>query len=342
MINHTILAIESSCDETAAAVYSTQQGIRSSVLFSQVPLHKMYGGVVPEIASRSHIEKINEIVTNALSEGQCTLGDLTAIAVTNTPGLPGSLLVGVCFAKSLAYAHTLPLVAVNHIEGHIASAYIEQEVPFPHICLTASGGHTSLYYVTDFGVFECIGTTQDDAAGEAFDKVAKLLDLGYPGGPTIEKFSAELGHEDFFHYPRLKMPGTNFSFSGLKTAVLYDLVNRSWYDMATKKLHATCTVDDKKRVCSSFLHCVGDILENRISHAFAQYPQAKALTFVGGVACNGYLATRLKNFAARHKKSCAIPTRKYCTDNAAMIAYVGHYKAQQEMFAPMTMDIFGN
>jgi N6-L-threonylcarbamoyladenine synthase len=338
-MQQTILAIESSCDETAAAIFTTTMGVRSSVLFSQIDLHKQYGGVVPEIASRSHIEKINGIVQGALDEAQCTLADITAIAVTNRPGLPGSLLVGLCFAKAIAYARNIKLIGVDHIEGHIASAFIENQVPFPHLCLTVSGGHTSIYYVRDFGVFECVATTVDDAAGEAFDKVAKLLELGYPGGPIIEKYARARNFHDFLAYPRLKMLGNNFSFSGLKTAVLYDLIDRGWYDPKTKKITPACNQDAQEQVCSSFLCCVGDILQERVARVFKAYPDARALTFVGGVACNTYLADRLRVWAERRHKHFFVPVRTFCTDNAAMIAYVGHYRAQRGQFADLTLDI---
>lgn len=339
MKQRTVLAIETSCDETAAAVYQTGHGVRSSVLFSQIDLHRQFGGVVPEIASRSHIEKIGPIVHEALDTAGKTLDEIDDIAVTNSPGLPGSLLVGLAYAKALAYAARKNLVAVNHIEGHIFSALIEQNVPFPHLCLTASGGHTSLYLVEDFGNYTEIGTTQDDAAGEAFDKVAKLLGLGYPGGPIIEQLAQEIGFEDRFNYPRMRHASTDFSFSGLKTAVLYDLTRRGAYDLKTKRLIAG---DDRilaQSVSSSFLVCVGDILTNRIAHAYQQYPQIKALTFVGGVACNRYLAERITIWGQENGITTFVPARKYCTDNAAMIAFVGHYRAQRGEFASFTLDM---
>lgn len=336
----TILGIETSCDETAAAVYTTESGVRSNVLFSQIALHTTYGGVVPEIASRSHIEKINTIVGEALAKAQVTLRDIDAIAVTSTPGLAGSLLIGLCFAKGIAYASNKKLIGINHLEGHAFSASIENQVPFPHLCLTASGGHTALYIIEGYGSYQLLGQTLNDAAGEAFDKIAKLLDLGYPGGPIIEKLAEAVQFEDFFHYPRLKNKDLNFSFSGLKTAVLYDLVKRGAYDLTNKKFLTPDNLILKQQVASSLLVCVADIFENRLQLALQAYPNIKAITFVGGVACNQYLKNRLEKFARTHGCLFFSPSKQYCTDNGAMIAFVGHYKAQQDKFSdPATLDI---
>ncbi len=336
----TILGIESSCDETAAAVYTTDQGLLSSVLHSQTALHMPYGGVVPEVASRSHIEKITPIVTEALSTANKKLEDIDVFAVTTKPGLAGSLLVGLCFAKAVAYTQQKPIVAVNHLEGHIASAHLENNIPFPYLCITASGGHTALYLVKNFGDFELIGQTVDDAAGEAFDKIASLIGLEYPGGPLIEKLAQKHNFEDVFHYPRMRKKGLDFSFSGLKTAVLYDLVKRGAYDLATKKILKPHDMLLKEQVASSLLVCVADIFEDRLAQALELYPQVTALSFVGGVACNNYLKERLALFAHKRKKLFFSPSKKYCTDNAAMIAFVGHYKAQKGLFAPLTLEIF--
>lgn len=338
-MNHTILAIESSCDETAAAIFDTQKGVRSSVVFSQIDLHKAYGGVVPEVASRSHIEKLHLIVDEALKKADCTLDALTGIAVTNQPGLPGSLLIGLMFAKALAFALHKPIIGVNHIEGHVFSALIDKSAPFPQLCLTASGGHTSLYYVSDYGKFECISTTLDDAAGEAFDKVAKLIGLGYPGGPLIESLAVQVGFKDFFAYPRLKHKTLDFSFSGLKTAVLYDLIDRGVYDTATKKFTACADTMLQQQIASSFLVCVGDIFIERLKKAYERYPEIRALTFVGGVACNKYLANRIQQLGVAWQLPTLVPPNYYCGDNAAMIAFVGHYKAQQGLFDDLSLDI---
>lgn len=346
-----ILGIETSCDETAVAVYHPKRGVLANCLFSQIDLHKKYGGVVPEIASRSHIEKIGTIVEQALTLAHVSLDDIDVIGVTNTPGLPGSLLVGLCFAKGLAYGASKKLIGVNHLEGHIYSACIEHQVPFPFLCLTASGGHTSLYYVRDFRNYDLVGTTLDDAAGEAFDKVAKLLELGYPGGPIIEKLATEVNFEDFFKYPRLKKKTTSFSFSGLKTAVLYDLVQRGAYDMQQKKFLPGAPIADnnltlQQQVASSLLVCIKDIFIDRLKTALQEYPKTQAIAFVGGVACNKYLRKKLTEFTHHAGLELFFPSPQYCTDNAAMIAFVASKKqeapaAEQKLiFDDLSLDIF--
>lgn len=334
------LGIETSCDETAAAVYHSERGILSNKLFSQIDLHRVYGGVVPEVASRSHLEKINLIVQEALDAANVTLADIEVIAVTSNPGLAGSLLVGLCFAKGIAWSQNKRVIGINHLEGHAFSAFLEHDIPFPHICLTASGGHTALYLVRGFGDYEIIGETLDDAAGEAFDKVAKLINLPYPGGPVIEKLAREMDFKDFYHYPRNKDIGLNFSFSGLKTAVLYDLVKRNAYSMAEKKFTQPDNEQLKKEVASSLLVCIADIFEQKLSRALAEHPTIKAFTFVGGVACNKYINGRLRIFAERRDKLFFSPSPQYCTDNAAMIALVGNYKAQQGKFSTLELDVF--
>lgn len=336
----TILGIETSCDETAAAIYQTKKGVLSNVLFAQIELQKKYGGVVPEIASRAHIEKINYIVQTALEKAAITLDDVDCIAVTSKPGLSGSLLVGLCFAKALAWAKNKKLIGVNHLEGHAFSASIEHNVPFPHLCLTASGGHTSLYLVHNYGEYTVLGTTLDDAAGEAFDKIAKLMHLPYPGGPVIEQRASLLNYQDFYSYPRSMAKSMDFSFSGLKTAVLYDLVKRGFYDMKTKNFTDTMTEQIINQVASSFLVCVKDIFVQKITKALLDYPEAKAVTFVGGVACNNYIKNALKDICLSKQISFYSPSAQYCTDNAAMIAFVGHYRAQQNLFSDLDLDIF--
>jgi N6-L-threonylcarbamoyladenine synthase len=344
------LGIETSCDETAAAVYHSTQGLLSSTLYSQIELHKKFGGVVPELASRSQLEKINPIVAAALEQANLSLGDIDVVAVTNKPGLPGSLLVGICFAKAIAYSATCPskleeqsrgkkIIGINHLEGHAFSSFLEHNVPFPHLCLTASGGHTSLYLIRNFGDYEVLGETQDDAAGEAFDKIAKLMNLPYPGGPVIEKLAREVEFQDFFHYPRSKHKTLDFSFSGLKTAVLYDLVKQGAYDLATKTFLRPDDEQFQKKVASSLLVCMADIFEQKLALAVEKCPAVKAITFVGGVACNAYITGRLQTFAESHNIPFFHPSRKYCTDNAAMIAFVGNYKAQQGLFSDFTLDI---
>ncbi len=334
------LGIETSCDETGAAVYHKDKGILSNVVFSQIDLHKEYGGVIPEIASRSQLEKINLIVQAALDKANVTLEDIDAIAVTSKPGLAGSLLVGVCFAKGLSYATGKKLIGVNHLEGHAFSAFLEHDIPFDHICLTASGGHTSMYKISDFGNYKVIGQTLDDAAGEAFDKIAKLMNYPYPGGPIIEKLAKQAGFKDFFNYPRGKKNSLDFSFSGLKTAVLYDLVKRGAYNLEKKEFLQNNNLELKQQVASSLLVCIADIFENKIIQAQKQFPEIKAFSFVGGVACNNYIKNRLKNLCKKRKLHFYSPSRQYCTDNGAMIALVGNYKAQQQKFDNLNLDIF--
>lgn len=337
-MKYNVLGIESSCDEVAAAVYTTDKKLLSSKLFSQTEMHKKYGGVVPEIASREHIKKINQITQEALDAAGITLDDIDVIAVTSKPGLPGSLLIGTCFAKALAGSKNKKIIAVDHLEGHAFSANIEHDIPFPFLCMTASGGHTNMYRVTNFGEYEFLGTTLDDAAGEAFDKISKLLKLGYPGGPIIEKLAREAGFKDYYKYPRNKNIGLNFSFSGLKTAVLYDLVKKNAYDMKKKELLNT-SEQLKKEVASSFQVCVGDIFVKKVQLALDQHDDYKGLVFVGGVACNNYIRQRLTDVATQYNLPYFSPSPKYCTDNAAMIAYVGHYKALKGEFSDPDFDI---
>lgn len=259
-----VLGIETSCDEVAASVYDSTKGVLSNVLFSQTELHKVYGGVIPEVASRSHIEKINSIISQALETAHVTLDDIDCIAVTTKPGLPGSLLVGLCFAKALAFAQNKKIIGINHLEGHAFSACIEYKVPFPHLCLTASGGHTSLYLIHNFGEYTVLGTTLDDAAGEAFDKIAKMMRLPYPGGPLIEQLAAQVNFQDFFHYTRGNIQTLDFSFSGLKTAVMYDLVKRGLYDVQAKSFIKDPDPDVQMQISSSLLVCIRDIFETEL------------------------------------------------------------------------------
>lgn len=333
------LGIETSCDETAAAVYCSQDGILSNYLFSQIDLHKIYGGVVPEIASRSHMEKIEPIIKTTLEMAQVDIENIDIIAVTHKPGLSGSLLIGMCFAKSLAWVLNKKLIGVDHIEGHIFSACIENTIPFPFLCITASGGHTAMYLVTDFGQYEMIGHTLDDAAGEAFDKVAKLINLEYPGGPLIESLASQVGFKDFFKYPRSTPHSLNFSFSGVKTAVLYNLVEQKSYDLQTKTL-INNSLELKQKVASSLLVCISDIFEQKILLALKNYPEIKALSFVGGVACNNYIKQKLQFFCSTKKIQFFSPSKQYCTDNGAMIAFVGNYKAQRNLYSDFYLDIF--
>jgi len=330
--SYTILAIESSCDDTSAAVYTAQQGLLSNEVYSQTLMHALYGGVVPELASRSHLEKITSVVEYALKKSGKTLADIDAFAVTSKPGLPGSLIIGLCFAKGLAWSMQKPIIAINHLEGHAYSACVENDVEFPALCLTVSGGHTALYRLQGYGDYQVLGNTLDDAAGEAFDKIARLMGFAYPGGPIIEKLAEQAGFQDFFMYPRGAVGGYDFSFSGLKTAVLYDLVKKGAYDMAQKKFLKS---DDSlfiSQVASSLLVCMKDIFIKKIEYALEHNSDIKSVCFVGGVACNKYLRAKLTQYCDKRGIKLFYPSPKLCTDNAGMIAFVGYYKAQQNRF----------
>ncbi|MBT4578007.1 tRNA (adenosine(37)-N6)-threonylcarbamoyltransferase complex transferase subunit TsaD [bacterium] len=340
MNNRLTLGIETSCDETAAAIYASSAGVLSSNIYSQRE-HAKYGGVVPEQSSRSHIEKINSIVQGALDQANVNLDDIDTVAVTNKPGLSGSLLVGLSFAKAIAYAKNKKLVGVNHLEGHLFSPFLENpNIPFPHIALTVSGGHTSIYLVTGMGQYQTLGTTMDDAAGEAFDKIARMLGFDYPGGPDIERLAKQAGFVDYFNYPRPHSKTLDFSFSGLKTAVMYDMVKRGMYDMQSKKLLPGTDPKLIEQVASSLLVCITDLFATKLKTALKAYPEVQAITFAGGVACNKYITKVLKAFCTKRGRSFFVPSRKYCTDNAAMIAYVGNFKAEQGKFDSIDLDIF--
>jgi N6-L-threonylcarbamoyladenine synthase len=333
------LGIETSCDETAVAVYHEDKGILSSVLYSQIAHHSKFGGVLPEVASRRQLEKINPMIQEALDVAQVALHDINVIAVTHKPGLPGSLLAGVCFAKSLAWINNKKLIGINHLEGHTFSPLIEHDVPFPHISLTASGGHTALYLVRGLGDYSMLGETVDDAAGEAFDKIARFMGFEYPGGPKIEQLAGQADFKDYFKYPRAMSKGLNFSFSGLKTAVLYDLIKKNAYDIKTKSFLKSDDEQLKQQVASSVLVCINDIFINKLDLVLKEYPDVKAVTFAGGVACNQFIKKNLTAWCAKKGLSFFAPSPKYCTDNGAMIAFVGNYKAVQNKFSDFNLDI---
>lgn len=344
-----ILGIETSCDETAAAVYNTERRqILSSELFSQVKLHEVYGGVVPEIASRSHVEKIDLIVDAALKNASIGLDEIETIAVTTKPGLASALLVGLGFAKSVAWATKKNLVGIDHNDGHIFSSFLDADGNFlseasffPLLCLSASGGHTSLHLVKDFYQHELIGHTLDDAAGEAFDKIGKIMDIGYPGGPLIEKLAREVDFVDTRNYPRSKKlaKSLDFSFSGLKTAVLYDLVNRGVYDLKTESSTEKLSPEIVKETASSLLNCVSDVFISKIKLALEIHPEIKTVSFVGGVACNKFIRGKISGFLENQRKGVhlLVPPPKFCTDNGAMIALAAAHKKSYDDFY---LDIF--
>ena len=311
-----ILAIESSCDETAAAVVVNGRDVRSNVISSQIALHTLYGGVVPEIASRKHIEKINQVIEQALSDASVTLDDIDAIGVTYGPGLVGALLVGVAEAKAISYAKNIPLVGVHHIEGHISANYIEnKELAPPFLCLVVSGGHTHLVKVLDYGKYEILGRTRDDAAGEAFDKVARAIGLGYPGGPKIEKVSHE-GNPHAMEFPRAKIEDGpyDFSFSGLKSAVL------NYINGCNMKGIEVVQAD----VAASFQKAVTDVLVGNAMKAIDEFKMDK-FAIAGGVASNGTLREAMREACEKKGVKFYHPSPIFCTDNAAMIGVAAYY-----------------
>ncbi len=312
-----ILGIESSCDETAAAVVKNGREVLSNVIYSQIDLHKLYGGVVPEIASRKHIEKINQVIKKALEDANVTWDDIDAIAVTYGPGLVGALLVGVAEAKAISFALDKPLVGVNHISGHISANYIQDKnLEPPFLCMVVSGGHTHLVMVNDYGEYDILGRTRDDACGEAFDKVARAIGLGYPGGPKVDKLSKE-GNKEAIHFPRAVITDypLDFSFSGLKSAVL-NHINSS------KMKGEEVNVAD---IAASFQDCVVDMIVSRTMLA-AEEKKVKDIALAGGVAANSGIRNGLKNACAEHGYNFYCPDFIYCTDNAAMIASAGYYE----------------
>lgn len=312
-----ILAIESSCDETAAAVVKNGRTVLSNVIDSQIAVHTLYGGVVPEIASRKHMEKINQVIEEALRQADVTLNDITAISVTYGPGLVGALLVGVSAAKAIAFASGLPLVGVHHIEGHICANYIDHpELEPPFHCLVVSGGHTHLVRVADYGCYEVLGRTRDDAAGEAFDKVARAIGLGYPGGPKIDKLSNE-GNPEAIAFPRAKMEDSvyDFSFSGLKSSVL------NYLNSCEMKGETISHAD----VAASFQKAVIDVLVDHSMEALKDINE-KRFALAGGVASNRHLRTAMENACEERGIKLYCPAPVYCTDNAAMIGAAGYYE----------------
>ena len=327
--NMNILAIESSCDETAAAVVQDGRKVLSNIISSQIEIHKLYGGVVPEIASRKHIEKVIQVVDEALKEASLTMDEIDAVAVTYGPGLVGALLVGVSAAKSIAFAHNKPLIGVHHIEGHISANYIEnEELEPPFLCLVVSGGHTNLVIVKDYGEYEVLGKTRDDAAGEAFDKVARAIGLGYPGGPKIQKISEE-GNKDAIAFPRAKVADNpfDFSFSGLKSSVL-NYINSC--EMKGEEIN-------KADIAASFQEAVVDVL---VSHTIEGAKQLgfKKIAMAGGVASNAVLREEMKEACERRGFKFYHPSPILCTDNAAMIGAAAYYDYKKGLISDLTLN----
>lgn len=325
-----ILGIESSCDETAASIVQDRTRILSSVVASQIDVHHQYGGVVPELASRMHIEAIAPVVDEAITRANITMDDIDAVAATRGPGLIGALLVGFCFAKSFAFARQLPFAGVNHLEAHIYSLFLMEKKPaFPFIALVVSGGHTNIYHVTSYDNFELMGQTRDDAAGEAFDKVAKMLGLGYPGGPVIERI-ARTQDPGVLSFPR-SMMGKNsfdFSFSGLKSAVARHV----------QKNNVT-TDKDKAQVAASFQAAVIDVLSKKLIRA-AEHKKCRCIGVAGGVSANKTFVASLSASARRKGIDVLAPPAELCGDNAAMIAARGHTMIEQGQLCRLDHDVF--
>ncbi|MFC1508723.1 tRNA (adenosine(37)-N6)-threonylcarbamoyltransferase complex transferase subunit TsaD [Candidatus Omnitrophota bacterium] len=320
-----VLGIETSCDDTSAAVYHSESRLLSSVVSSQLE-HLEFGGVVPELASRAHLSLILPVIGEALSKAHIALDDVDGIAVTAGPGLVGSLLIGVSVGKSLALSRNIPMIGVHHIEGHILSNFIEEPVPsYPYLVLIVSGGHTELVVSEKPFDYRVIGATRDDAAGEAFDKVAKLLGLEYPGGPVIDKLAGQ-GDSDFIDYPVSKVPDYEFSFSGLKTAVL----------VSVKKMGDDAVRTVVPHICASFQKAVVEALVVKTLKALRDYG-IDNLLIAGGVAANSALKKRFRTEADRQDFHLFVPSPEYCTDNAAMIALAGHERLKYGFSSPLTL-----
>jgi N6-L-threonylcarbamoyladenine synthase len=326
-VSTTILAIESSCDETAAAV--CRDGVILSNYIANQTIHEQYGGVVPELASRAHMQHIVPVVHAALQKAGCELQTVNAIAFTQAPGLIGSLLVGAQFAKSLSLALHVPLIAVHHMQAHVLANLIEDPRPeFPFLCLTVSGGHTQIVLCESPYSLKVIGETMDDAAGEAFDKSAKLLGLPYPGGPLIDKY-AQQGNPHRFKFPEPQIPGLGFSFSGLKTAILYFL-------QENKAANPQFIEENLADICASIQHRIVSILLNKVKIAALQ-TGIKHICIAGGVSANSGLRQAFTQMGQQNNWQTYIPAFQYCTDNAAMIAITGYYKYQQGQFADLSV-----
>ncbi|WP_420385797.1 tRNA (adenosine(37)-N6)-threonylcarbamoyltransferase complex transferase subunit TsaD [Roseivirga sp.] len=317
-----ILAIESSCDETSAAVAVNGKVLNNIVATQSV--HENYGGVVPELASRAHQQNIVPVVDQALKNAAISPEEISAVAFTRGPGLMGALLVGTSFAKGLALALDVPLIEVNHMQAHILAHFIDEPRPeFPFLCLTVSGGHTQIVLVKNFTEMEVVGETQDDAVGEAFDKVAKMMGLGYPGGPQVDRLARE-GDSDAFEFPESEMPGLNYSFSGIKTAVLYFLRDRL-------KENEQFIQENKADIAASVQKTLISMLLQKLRKAARKY-KINQVAIAGGVSANSGLRDRLSQMAEEENWQVYIPAFEYCTDNAGMIAMAGHYKYLAQEF----------
>lgn len=325
--NITILSIETSCDETACSIVRNGHELLSNIVVSQIESHKRFGGVVPEVASRHHVETITTVIEEALNQAGLTPQKLDAVAVTEGPGLIGALLVGINAAKAFSFAHDLPLIPVHHIAGHIYANQLEEELTFPLMALIVSGGHTELIYMKDHLSFEVIGETRDDAVGEAYDKVARVIGLPYPGGPHIDRLSKE--GKDTFNFPRayLEAGSYDFSFSGLKSAVINSLHNHKQKGLEV----------NEKDVAASFQYSVVDVLTNKTMQAVEEY-EVKELIIAGGVAANSGLRARFEQLTRMQHINLHIPELKFCTDNAAMIGAAAYQLYLKEHFTGLDLN----
>ena len=331
MAGMKVLGIESSCDETAAAVY-TDEGLRSNIIASQA-VHEQYGGVVPELASRAHHKTIWRTAKQALDEADTSIDEIDAIAVTQGPGLMGSLLVGLCFAKGISLSRNIPIVGVNHMDAHIYANFIDDSPEYPFVALTVSGGHTQLVHVEGPFEHEMLGQTRDDAAGEAFDKIGKILGLPYPAGPIIDRRS-ESGDPNFHDFPQAMLDNNfEFSFSGLKTSVKYFLEEQQ-----NKEVFLEEHLDD---ICASVAHAITEVLVKKLRNA-VEHLDVSTIVLAGGVSANSMLRSKTQKLATEMDCRLHIPKLAYCTDNAAMIAITGYMKAQRGELSDMNLKPFAN
>ncbi len=328
-----ILGIETSCDETSAGVVVNGTEVLSNIISSQIELHKAFGGVVPEVASRKHIENISEVVDEALKSANVTINDIDAIAVTHAPGLEGALLTGVSYAKAISYINNIPLIGVHHLDGHISANYINNEnFKPPFVSLIVSGGHTQLVYVKDYGEYDLLGATRDDACGETYDKIARTLNLSYPGGPKIDELSKK-GDKTAYNFKRvmLEKDSLDFSFSGLKSNVL-NFINQS------KMKEEEIKVND---VCASFQEAVVDVLVSKTMTAIKNTNSTK-LALAGGVSCNSRLRERIEKECVNNNVVLSVPKPIYCTDNGVMIAVAGYHLFKKGKFDGIKLNVKSN